>query len=497
MIAPQQIVTSRPRKSGILSPPPQPGSSSPSSWQTLVGRVTPAQRFLVASLLILLSGMAGIGWWISSQIEHGILSRSAFTTALYVDSFISQPLQSLATSDALDPAAVAELDRLLTTTALGKEVVAFKLWGPGGRVIYSGDQALVGQAFPVGEELQAAWDGRVNAQFSTLDHAENVYERLEASRLLETYSPVRAHGSGEVIAVAEFYQGLGDLEAIIAGTQRRSWLVLLAVTLAMYMLLGGYVHRVSATIVRQGDELQAQVARLEELLSQNEELGERVRLAAARAAASNERMLRRISAELHDGPAQYLGLAILRLDRVTAACERLPQPGRALEDIEQIHGALSQAMQEVRGISAGLGLPQLDQLSLEEVVARAVRAHERRTGTHVAVRLADLPEHACQATKIAVYRVVQEGLNNAYKHAGGAGQSIELAGDGDEVHLWVSDQGPGCAPPRGEWDEHMGLAGMRDRVESLGGEFAVFSQPGGGTRVFAALPLTIEQESNE
>lgn len=497
MVAPEQVVAT----SGELTSTREGAGRTPTAGPqrvTILERLTPAQRFMVASLLILLCGMAGIGWWISSQIEQSVLNRAAFTTALYVDSFISSSLQDLASSDQLSPEAVGELERLLTNTTLGHEVVAFKVWGPGGRVVYSGDSSLIGEVFPVGEELQASWDGRVTAEFSNLENEENIRERPQADRLLEIYSPVRAYGSGEVIAVAEFYQRVDELETLIVGAQQRSWLIILAVTLTMYLLLGGYVHNASATIVRQEGELRAQVARLEELLDQNGELSERVRRAAARSAAYNERFLRRISAELHDGPAQYLGLAILRLDRVAAACERLDEPGKALDDVEQINSALTQAMQEVRGISAGLGLPQLDQLETSAVIARAVRAHERRTATRVELRINDVPENPCQATKITVYRVVQEGLSNAFRHAKGAGQRVELRGANDRLQLWIADEGPGFSPPPpGEWGEHMGLAGMRERVESLGGEFAILSQPGGGTRIFASLPLQITQEAYE
>ncbi len=478
---------------------PAPEASAPVAHvrsRPLLSGLTPAQRFMIASFAILLAGMAGIGWWISTQIERSVLNRTAFTTALYVDSFVAGPLQELVSRDTLSPAAVAELRRLLDGTALGKEVVAFKVWNREGEVIYSADPALIGRRFPIEGELQYSLNGRVAAELSDLDEAENVNERTRADRLLEIYSPVRAEGDGRVIASVEFYQRVDELEALIAGAQQRSWLIVLAVTAAMYLLLGGYVHRSSRTIVRQDAELQAQVARLTEVLAQNEELTERLRRAAARATAYNERLLRRISAELHDGPAQYLGLAILRLDRVAAAVEQLPAATTTLgDDLDAIQSSLTQAMQEVRAISAGIGLPQLDQLSLAEVASRAVRAHERRTRTSVDLCVADLPEQAHASVKIAVYRVIQEGLNNATHHAGGAGQRVELRSAGDSVQLWVTDAGPGFAPPPpGDWGEHMGLAGMRERVESLGGEFALLSQPGDGTRIFASIPLQIRQE---
>jgi signal transduction histidine kinase len=90
--------------------------------------------------------------------------------------------------------------------------------------------------------------------------------------------------------------------------------------------------------------------------------------------------------------------------------------------------------------------------------------------------------------------VIQEGLTNAFRHAQSAQQRVDLALSGDRIMLRVSDAGPGFEPPLpGEWGEHMGLAGMRDRVESLGGEFGILSQPG-GTVLLALIPLHVSQE---
>jgi signal transduction histidine kinase len=88
----------------------------------------------------------------------------------------------------------------------------------------------------------------------------------------------------------------------------------------MYLLLAGFIQQASDTIARQELSLRTQVAQLTDLLEQNAELHERVRRAATRTTALNERVLRRISAELHDGPAQELGLALLRLDHISQPC---------------------------------------------------------------------------------------------------------------------------------------------------------------------------------
>src|SRR5438094_755017 len=112
--------------------------------------------------------------------------------------------------------------------------------------------------------------------------------------------------------------------------------------------------------------LSSQVSRLTDLLKQNAELHERVRRAAARTTALNERFLRRISAELHDGPAQDIGLALLRLDHVVARCEVYhalrSSAHQDSQDLAVIESSLNHAMQEERAISYGLELPHLGNL---------------------------------------------------------------------------------------------------------------------------------------
>ena len=89
----------------------------------------------------------------------------------------------------------------------------------------------------------------------------------------------------------------------------------------IFILLSGFVKRASDTIDQQKVELSNQVTRLTELLEQNRGLHERVRRAAARVTTLNERLLRRIGSELHDGPAQDLSLSLLKLDTLIGQSE--------------------------------------------------------------------------------------------------------------------------------------------------------------------------------
>jgi signal transduction histidine kinase len=109
----------------------------------------------------------------------------------------------------------------------------------------------------------------------------------------------------------------------------------------------------------------------------------------------------------------------------------------------EVQSSLNSALKEMRGIAAGLSLPQLSELSLPETVIRAVRSHERRTGTQVELELESVPDQVPEPLKITVYRLVQEALNNAYRHAGGIGQQVRVNGQGSQLVVVVSDSGPG------------------------------------------------------
>lgn len=454
------------------------------------GGMSVATRFMLATLVVLVVAMVGVGAWVARLIEDGVVQRTAAATALYVDSLVAPALQGM--DEGREPTAegIAELDWLLGETPLGQQVAEFRVWDIGGRVVYSTEPGTVGEAAPVADELAQALAGRVSADIGAVEGAG------EAGRndLLEIYSPVRGRGSDRVIAVAEFYFAVDDLRSDVASARRQSWLVVGAAALLIYLPLAVFVRRASATIARQQSALAAQVAWLTDVLGENVELHGRVRGAAARAVALNERFLRRISAELHDGAAQDVSVALLRLDHVRARCTGPDADDGAAateRDLDLIEFSLRHALQEVRGASSELLLPHLEALTVAETLDRAVRGHRLRTRAEVAVDARGVPERAALATKIALYRIVQEALNNGWRHAGGTAQAVAVRGVGaGRLRVEVADGGPGFDPATlGTSAEHLGLVGMRERAESLGGAFRVDSAPRRGTRVIAELPL--------
>jgi signal transduction histidine kinase len=456
-----------------------------------------ARRFMLLSLMILVTGMLVIGAWVGQQIRVGVINRTAAITSLYMDSLLTHHLTDLSSSESLEQEHLEELEQLLTEAPFAQQIVSFKLWSPDGRVLYSPNSELIGQQF-LNDDLQHALDGEVLSTISALQEPENSYERENWDRLIETYAPIWGEGGKEVIAVAEFYQTPEALEAEIRAAQLRSWLVVGSATLVMYLLLTGMVGQASNTILRQQADLRENVKQLRTLLTQNEQLSHRVRRAAARTTALNEQFLHRISADLHDGPAQNMALALLRIEGLTETYRSISGVSTndvdVSEDFDTVQTALDSALADLRVIAAGLRLPDIGQLSLIKTVQRVVHEYEQLTKRSVVLDANDLPADAPLPVKITLYRLLQEALSNGYKHANGAGQTVRIGAVADELQVEVTDKGQGFDPEKVPSQGSLGLVGMRERVEVLGGRFAIVSQPEDGTSVRASLPLDIPED---
>lgn len=455
------------------------------------------ERYILTSLVLVILGILSIGWWVSQQITNGVIHRTSATTALFVDSFISSHLQELATTGQISSDHAQMLDQLLNNSSLGQQIVAFKVWDSTGVVQFSTDKSAVGISYPIENGLAQALNGEVSSKISDLKKAENVGELTFGNRLIETYLPVRQTGTDRIIAVAEFYQKVDELQGEITAAQIRTWLVVAGSMLVIFILLSGYIKIASNTIDRQKVELSNQVIQLTELLKQNQALHERVRRASASVTTINERLLRRIGSELHDGPAQDLSLALLNLDTAIGQSEgcKLANPkGEVCNgNLTSIQTSLQNALKELRAISTGLGLPELAAATLPETIVRVVHAHERRTNTKVNLDLGELPEQFSLSGKIMIYRLIQEALNNSFRHAQGIGQSVAVHVSANQIVLEISDRGSGFdAQEAMRLENHLGIIGMRERVESLGGYFSIESKVGIGTKVTARLNLQAE-----
>ncbi len=467
----------------------------------LAGRLSLIQRFHIVGIGIAILGTLMIGWWVGEEIKTSIINESAAATALYLDSFITPHLQELSQSASLPSQDAAILDTLLDKTELGRQIVALKVWDENGKILYSNNPALIGRTFPETEELTLAWQGRVIAAISDLREAENAEERRLYDHLLEIHVPIRLNGTHQVLAIAEFYQRPDAIEAEIALAQRQSWLAVGGGMAAIYLLLSLFFRWTNGQIRQREVALTNQVAQLKELIAQNDELDLRIRRARANAATLNERLLLRIGAELERQATKKLGASLAFLDTFAEKNQRCllaDSRSQCNENLPIIRSSLERALQEIVSIVGGLGLPHLESMPLKEVFVSAVLGHEQRTGSSVRFLADELPSHAALQAKITAYRVVQEGLNNAYRHARGLGQEVRVSYEAEWLRIEVSDRGPGfdsTLPLHKR--ERLGLAGMRERVESLGGRFLIETNRGSGTKITAFLPLTslVEEET--
>lgn len=464
-------------------------------------RLSLSRQFLVASFPVLIVGTLLIGSWVGQTIERGVVNRMGGVTSLYVDSFVAPNLQQLLNTDVLDQARRTALDGLLAETPLGQRIVAFKIWDRTGRILYSTDAAMIGRRFPIGEGLQQALAGNVHSEISDLSQGENELENRKWTQLIETYCPIHADRLGTVIAAAEFYQTTDELNHEIRAAQLRSWLVVAATMLLMYLLIVGIVRRGSRTIDVQRRQLSDKVTELSALADQNAKLHSNVRRAAVRTTDLNERFLRRIAADLHDGPGQDLSFALMRIESLADVGSNGPRrdggPPSPGDSFREAHTALRSALAELRSISLGLQLPELDRVRSNGIAGRAVRDFEEKTGTKVTLTTAGEQTEASWPVKITLYRLIQESLANGYRHGGGCDQRVDLANVDGRLLLTVSDSGAGFDPCKPNTKEHLGLEGMRERVEILGGEFLLQTAPGQGTVIRVSLPIQLPRTEDE
>ena len=501
---------------------------TPSALPKTPRRLSLSQQFLLVSFPVLLASTLVIGWWVGRQVEESVVHRIGGDTALYVDGFIAPHLEGLNRNGQIGDADRRALEALVVDADWARRIVSLRIWRPDGVVLFSSDGEGVGRTLEVDEGRANAAAGSVSSENSVRRGRRPTDHGQPLERMIETYTPIHTAGRGHIGAIAEFYQMPDEIDREAGSAQRRGWLIVAGTMLATYLLLFLIVRRGSQTIVRQRNELREKLAQLTAMHAQNDALNARVRRAAEEAISINEALLQRVSADVHDGPSQDLGFALMQIknlrdsqaDALRGAGPGAPplvlpsvlpgsMPGPAAapspgvvspHDLDRISDAVQAAMRDLRAISADLELPELAPLTLADVAARVVRDFEAKTQGAVPVTLEavvapDLP--APLRIKTTLYRLLQESLANVFRHARGSRCRVELRGDAAGIRLAVDDDGPGFDPAEARSRRRLGLSGMRQRVESQGGTFGVTSAPGQGTRIRVDLPSTLREGADE
>ncbi len=210
---------------------------------------------------------------------------------------------------------------------------------------------------------------------------------------------------------------------------------------------------------------------------------ERLQALSRRLVKVQEIERRRIARELHDELGQGLTGLKLLLEMAAAAPNRSIQLDAALSLIGEL-------MAWVRTRSLELRPPILDDLGLLPALLWHLDRYTAQTGVHVDFRHTGLDRRFPPEVETAAYRLVQEALTNVARHARTHEAAVRVWSSDDRLCLQIEDQGAGFDP----WEAlpgnaTSGLTGMRERAEMLGGQLAIDSVPGAGTRLVATLPL--------
>jgi signal transduction histidine kinase len=193
-----------------------------------------------------------------------------------------------------------------------------------------------------------------------------------------------------------------------------------------------------------------------------------------------------LSRELHDEFGQLLATVTLHLQAAKAVAGERPKAS-----LEQSIHLLQQAGAQVRSLALELCPRMLETEGLEATLRWLAQQHEQRTT--IAIQLACHVSEVCGDRAIVCFRVAQEALTNAVRHAQARHVWIDLSQSGGFLQLEVRDDGVGFdvtrAPGQAGTTGNLGIIGMRERVELAGGTLQIHSQPGHGTRIRVSLPL--------
>src|SRR3970040_1518762 len=187
-------------------------------------RMSLTQKPLVGGFAVLLVGMLALGTWLSGAIEKRMIHHEGELYALYVDSVLSDQVQSLASGGLLSDAGMLALDKLLHGTMLGERIVVFKLWSRDGRVLYSTDLTQIGLQSEIRPALAAAFRGETRSRMFTLEDEERRLQGARGSELIEIYAPVHQAKAGSILTVADIHQTTDVLAQAVGTAPLQSWL---------------------------------------------------------------------------------------------------------------------------------------------------------------------------------------------------------------------------------------------------------------------------------
>lgn len=202
---------------------------------------------------------------------------------------------------------------------------------------------------------------------------------------------------------------------------------------------------------------------------------------------AQEKERARVARELHDDTGQALTVLLVRLQLLADHTD----DDALRSEVAELRELVGETLDGVRRLVVDLGPTVLDDLGLASAVEWLV--DRTRVARHLRVDLhLDLDTEPARPVALALFRVAQEAMTNAVRHAAASRLMVRLTREGQRIRLVVADDGAGfdVARARARPEESVGLLGMSERIALVDGDLSIESAPGQGTTVIADVPVT-------
>ena len=256
------------------------------------------------------------------------------------------------------------------------------------------------------------------------------------------------------------------------------------------------IARLSEALGATASHLGEQVRHLEEAREAGIAQAGQLRDLNRRTVRLQEDERRRIAGEIHDAVSPLITGALyqaraLRLGTPDDSGRSLARRDSALDGISDL---LSRAMEELHGVVFALRPPDLDDIGVVAAIERYIE-QVQRSGLNVHLEADEEPPPLTPEVRLAIYRIVQEALHNALRHAAADEAVVRFEIIDDTLRVTISDNGAGFNPQLTARPTALGLLSMRERAAAIGATFAVMSRPGNGTTVMIERAIDPELDT--
>ncbi len=422
-------------------------------------RLDPFRSFAIAGLAGMLA-IVGASLFASQKAgEAEATSDVRRLTELVAKTVVAPNLSSELLAG--DPAAIEQLDRIISSQVLDDITLTVKLWDDSGRVVYSDQAPLIGETHELdGRERESIRTGEVRSEISTLEGPDDRF-MTEFDELLEVYLPIEGP-DGEPL-LYESYFAMSGVTASVNRIRAEFVPIIIAALAVMEAMHVALAWGMSKRMRR------SQLER-EQLLQ--------------RAIDSSEIERRRIAADIHDGVVQEMvGTSFA----VSAAAETAEKYDSELaDDLRTASVGTRRSLQSLRSLLVDIYPPKLLEHGLEAALVDLLAPAASR-GLETELSITGAPDSTPDAVTL-VYRVVQESVRNVLRHADASSLQIDILAAPDSIKVTVGDDGVGFSDEKVSRNGHLGLRLMADLTADAGADFRIDSTPGHGTTIRLEVP---------